>query len=50
MSFVTNVLLHMGVNTDEEARGYLKQVNQFFEKDTVRGQTGFIYVNESTWR
>lgn len=42
MSLVTNVILHMGTNTEQEAKDYLKQVNNFFKDKEIE----FVYVND----
>lgn len=41
MSQITNVILNMGTNTNQEAKDYLQQVNSFFDDKDI----GFVYVN-----
>lgn len=42
MSQITNVILNMGTNTQQEAKDYLQQVNNFFKDKEV----GFAYIND----
>lgn len=47
MSLITNVILSMGSNTDEEAKEYMQQVNAFFEGKTVYSKAvEFAHVND----
>lgn len=47
MSQITNVILHMGTNTQEKAKEHLTQVNHFFNDDTgSRIKPRFAYVND----
>lgn len=46
MSQVTNVILSMGTNTDQEAKDYIAQVNHFFSSENTPNKQGFAYIND----